>query len=97
MERDEEENFEKAWIAMESDMELCTFSELHKLMSETGKESETEACFVRMTQLKDRYGNTLMLATRQPRSNIILLYKVKSILCKNWYAQKKSDMKEESE
>ena len=38
-----------------------------------------------------------MLVTRQGRSNITLLDKVKTILGKNWYPQKKSDMKEKSE
>ena len=39
-ERDKQENFEKASIAMENDMELSKVSEFHKLMSEVGKESD---------------------------------------------------------
>ena len=37
-------------------MELCTVSEFHKLMSESGKESETEVYSIRITQsnMKDR-------------------------------------------
>ena len=96
---DKQENFEKARIAMENDMELYTVSEFHKLMSEIGKESETEVYSVRMThsKLKDRYSDALTLVTSQGRSNIILLDKVKIILCDNWYPQKKNNMKEESE
>ena len=54
---------------------------------------------VRMShsKLKDRYNDALTLVTRQGRSNIILLDKIKIILFKNWYVQKKSDMKEESD
>ena len=99
VECDKQENFEKARIAMENDMELYTVSEFHKLMSEIGKESETEVYSVRMThsKLKDRYSDALTLVTSQGRSNIILLDKVKIILCDNWYPQKKNNMKEESE
>ena len=99
-ERDKQENFEKACIAKENYMELFTVSEFQKFMLEIGKESaETEVYSVRMTysKLKDWYSDALMLVTRQGRSNIILLDKVKTILGKNWYPQKKSDMKEKSE
>ena len=97
--RDKQENFEKACIAMENDMELYTVLEFHKLMPEIEKESETEVYSVRMThsKLKGQYSDALMLVTRQGRSNIILLDKIKIILCKNWYVLKKSNMKEESE
>ena len=89
--------FEKT--CMENDMELFTVSEFHEFMPEIGKESETEVYSVRMThsKLKDWYSYALALVIRQGRSIIILLDKVKIILCKNWYPQKKSDMKEESE
>ena len=52
-------------------------------MSEIEKESETAVYSVRMTQskLKDRYSDALTLLTRQGRSNIILLDKVKIVLC----------------
>ena len=78
VEHDKKENFEKACIAVENYMELYTVSEFHKPMSEIGKESETEVYSVRMThsKLKDRYSDALTLATRQVRSNIILLDKV---------------------
>ena len=79
-------------------MELLIVSKFPKLMSEIRKESETKVYSVTLnhSKLKDRYSNDLTLVTSQARSNI-LLDKVKIVLCKNWYAQKKSDMKEESE
>ena len=79
-------------------MELLIVSKFPKLMSEIRKESETKVYSVTLnhSKLKDRYSNDLTLVTSQARSNI-LLDKVKIALCKNWYAQKKSDMKEESE
>ena len=68
-------------------------------MSEIGKESEIDVYSGRITHstLKDRYSDALTLVTRQDRSNVILLDKVNIILRKNWYAQKKSNVKEESE
>ena len=42
VERDKQENFEKACIAMENNMELYTVSEFQKLKSEIAKELETE-------------------------------------------------------
>ena len=84
VERDKQENFEKACIAVENDMELFIVSKFHKFLSEFGKELETEVYSARMSQskLKDRYSDALTLVTKQGRSNIILLHKVKIILCK---------------
>ena len=72
-------------------MELVIVSKFHKLMSEVRKASETKVYSIRMnrSKLKDGYSDTLRLVTRQGRSNIILLDKVKIILCKNWYAHRK--------
>ena len=41
VEGDKQENFEKACIAMENNIELFTVSEFHKFMSEIGIESVT--------------------------------------------------------
>ena len=90
IERDKQENFEKACIASKNDMQFFTVLEFHKFISEIVKESETEVYSVRMSysKLKDQYSDALTLVTRQRRSNIILLDEVKFILCKNWYALK---------
>ena len=47
-------------------MELYTVSEFHKLMSESGKESETEGYSIRMTQsnMKDRQSDALTLVIK---------------------------------
>ena len=65
VERDKQENFEKACIALENDMELFIVSKFSKFMLEFEKESETEVYSVRMSnsKLKDRYSDTLTLFT----------------------------------
>ena len=65
VERDKQENFEKACIALGNDMELFIVSKFSKFMLEFGKESETEVYSVRMSnsKLKDRYSDTLTLFT----------------------------------
>ena len=52
-----------------------------------------------MTQvrLKDKYGESMRLVTRDGKSNIILLDRTGDILCEKWYQERKSDLIDERE
>ena len=94
-----QEHFDKACLIMERDMELYTVNELHKLMLEIANGNESNIYSIRMihSKLTQKYGSALTLVTRQGKSNIIMLDRVSIILSEEWYKQKKSSQKDESE
>ncbi|XP_057301367.1 uncharacterized protein LOC130635869 [Hydractinia symbiolongicarpus] len=90
------ELFEQACIKfLENDIELYSVSEFHNMMSTLGDDVYT----IKMTQvkLKERYKETLQLVTREGKSNIILLHRAAEFLSEKWYAERKKDIKDESE
>ena len=81
---------------MEDDEELYTVSDFHSMMSNIGDDTY----MLKMTQikLKEKYGDSMRLVTRNGKSNIILLNRAGDILSENWYRnQRKSNLTDESE
>ena len=77
--------FEKACESLEDDIELYTVAEFHNLMSKLGDDIYSP----KMTQmkLKERYGASMRLVTRDGKSNIIVLDRVSDILLEKWYQE----------
>ncbi|XP_065650661.1 uncharacterized protein LOC136078782 [Hydra vulgaris] len=50
-----------------------------------------------MTQnkLKEKYGDSMHLVSRQGKSNVIILDRFRHILCENWYTRKKHNAEDE--
>ena len=86
--------FEKAFESLEDDIELYTVAEFHNLMSKLGDDVYSP----KMTQikLKERFGDSKRLVTRDGKSNIVL-DRVSDILSEKWYKeQRKENVEDES-
>lgn len=86
--------FEKACEEMENDMNLYTVSEFHALMSKGGDDVYTPK-MVKM-KLKQKYKECVKFATRNGKSDIILLDMTTRILCEDWYNTRKANLGDES-
>ena len=86
--------FEKACEVMENDMNLYTVSEFHALMSKSGDDVYTPR-MVKM-KLKQKYKECVKFATRDGKSDIILLDRTTKILSEDWYNNRKANLDDES-
>ena len=83
--------FEKVGESLEDDVEFYTVADFHNLMSKLGDDIYSP----KMTQikLKERYGNSMRLLTRDGKSNIIVLDidRVCDILSQKWYKEQRKE------
>ena len=87
--------FEKACEKLEDDIELYTVDEFHNLMSKLSNDIYSQK--MAQIKLKERYGDSMRLVTRDGKSNIILLDRVNDILSEKWYQeQRKENLNDES-
>ena len=86
--------FEKACEVMGNDMNLCTVSEFYALMSKSGDDVYTPR-MVKM-KLKQKYKECVKFATRDGKSDIILLDRTTKILSEDWYNTRKANLDDES-
>ena len=75
-------------------MNLCTVSEFHALMSKSGDDVYTPR-MVKM-KLKQKYKECVKFATRDGKSDIILLDRTTKILSEDWYNTRKANLDNES-
>ncbi|XP_065674292.1 uncharacterized protein LOC136091193 [Hydra vulgaris] len=85
--------FNAACIKLEEDIDLYTVSEFYEMMQTLGEEIYS----LKMTQnkLKEKYGDSMQLVSRQGKSNVIILDRFRHILCENWYTRKKHNAEDE--
>ena len=86
--------FEKACELMENDMNLYTVSEFHALISKSGGDVHTPRTV--KTKLKQKYKEFVKFATRDGKSDIILLDRTTKILSEDWYNTRKANLDDES-
>ena len=86
--------FEKACEVMENDMNIYTVSEFHTLMSKNDDDVYTPR-MVKM-KLKQKYKECVKFATRDGKSDIILLDRTTKILNEDWYNTRKANLDDES-
>ena len=79
---------------MENDMNIYTVSEFHTLMSK----SDDDVYTPRMVKikLKQKYKECVEFATRDGKSDIILLDRTTKILSEDWYNTRKANLDNES-
>ena len=87
--------FNNVCQTLEDDIELYTVSEFYNMMCGLGGNTYT----LKMTQVKlqEKYGYSLRLASREGKSNIILLDRVGDIISEKWYKERKNDLSVETE
>jgi hypothetical protein len=85
--------FNAACMKLEEDIDLYTVSEFYDMMQTLGEETYS----LRMTgnKLKEKYGDSMQLLSRQGKSNLIVLDRFRDILCENWYNTKKTNVEDE--
>ena len=75
-------------------MNLYTVSEFHAMMSKSGADVYTPS-MVKM-KLKQKYKECVKFATRDGKSDIILLDRTTKILSEDWYNTRKANLNEKS-
>ena len=81
---------EKVGESLEDDVEFYTVADFHDLMSKLGDDIYSP----KMTQikLKERYGDSMYLVTRDGKSNTVVLDIISGILSEKWYKKQQGKM-----
>ena len=82
--------FEKVGESLEDDVEFYTVADFYNLMSKLGDDIYSP----KMTQikLKERYGDSMYLVTRDGKSNTVVLDIISGILSEKWYKKQRGKM-----
>ena len=86
--------YKKACEVMENDVSLYTVSEFQALIYKSGDDVYTPR-MVKM-KLKQKYKECVKFATRDGKSDIILLDRTTKILSEDWYNTRKANLDDES-
>ena len=89
------ELFESTCVKLENEMDLYTLQEFHELMRK-----EASDCYsIKMTKLKlkEKYADSIEFASRNGKSDIILLSNIRDTLTEKWYAERKTNLSDEAD